>query len=431
MVISNSDGAGDGSNNITDASRPVRSKKSKVTEVKENEPNQWKKKTRKRTVLNGSETEISTVSNLPPPQIISQPTSSSINTAKIKRPTFQESKNGITGFHGPAKRPRGRPPLPANRIKSTIEKADVIITSSSTLPPAPFVQPSKYIPIKARSTGLPGHYKAKHNMKTTKNRPPALFHGVTNGNIPYSSTTPSLGSLSIDGSSKAFDGTVVNGDKKTKGNNAGSSSASSSQTKVIRPPAAVVVNKVLSLLSLSDPVSLSELTSNIPDAPKDLLQAVLEVLRVLGIVVHHKVKDTSIEGSANANAAASSSSSSSSNMSSVSANSSSSASPAVPNTPTAKVTSSAAPSSSSSYGASSSSSISSSAHVGTGSGVGVSVYSLAGFAKGYSSIEITKIEEDIAIKVKEMEELQERNAAWQVIKHFQNCFFAEFNIVFP
>lgn len=63
------------------------------------------------------------------------------------------------------------------------------------------------------------------------------------------------------------------------------------QVKQPRPPYKVVADKVVSKLMVSDPISLSDLTKKLVDCPRDMIQAVLDILQVLGVVVQHKAKD--------------------------------------------------------------------------------------------------------------------------------------------
>lgn len=63
------------------------------------------------------------------------------------------------------------------------------------------------------------------------------------------------------------------------------------QPKLPRPPYKMVADKVVSKLMVSDPLSLSDLTKKLLDCPRDMIQAVLDILQVLGVVVQHKAKD--------------------------------------------------------------------------------------------------------------------------------------------
>lgn len=62
-------------------------------------------------------------------------------------------------------------------------------------------------------------------------------------------------------------------------------------TKVPRPPYKLVVEKVLQKLMISDPVTVLDLTRRLIDCPRDMVQAVLDIMQVLGVIVQHKTKD--------------------------------------------------------------------------------------------------------------------------------------------
>lgn len=66
---------------------------------------------------------------------------------------------------------------------------------------------------------------------------------------------------------------------------------SSSSTKYPRPPFVSVVNKVVSKLMTSDPMSLNDLSRTLVECPRDMVHAVLEVLQVLGLVTQFKAKE--------------------------------------------------------------------------------------------------------------------------------------------
>jgi hypothetical protein len=66
---------------------------------------------------------------------------------------------------------------------------------------------------------------------------------------------------------------------------------SHSSTKYPRPPFQSVVNKVVSKLMTSDPMSLNDLSRSLVECPRDMVHAVLEVLQVLGLVTQFKAKE--------------------------------------------------------------------------------------------------------------------------------------------
>jgi hypothetical protein len=66
----------------------------------------------------------------------------------------------------------------------------------------------------------------------------------------------------------------------------------SSSTKYPRPPFQSVVNKVVSKLMTSDPMSLNDLSRTLVECPRDMVHAVLEVLQVLGLVTQFKAKES-------------------------------------------------------------------------------------------------------------------------------------------
>lgn len=57
------------------------------------------------------------------------------------------------------------------------------------------------------------------------------------------------------------------------------------QQKIPKPSATEVTNKVLAVLMVSEPLTLADLCKQLPDLPRDSIQAVLEVLQVLALVV--------------------------------------------------------------------------------------------------------------------------------------------------
>eukprot|EP01036_Dinobryon_divergens_P030204 gene30204-39409_t len=349
--------------NSVDASRPVRAKKTKYeTTTKDSDTSQWPTKKKKKKLsgpifVEASSNAVTTPSQLP----VVLPT----NLMKIKRLSFAESKNGTSQFNGPIKRPRGRPPLPTNRLK-TGEKTETITASSSSAASVPSTNPPKYTPLKGKVSTSASH-KSKSHSKSLKSRPTIVPYLGTNGIASYSnSSQDNRNNFVNDNSSNKIleSGHPTPGEKHSK--SAAGTSSTSVTGKGSRPPASAVVHRVLSLLSVSDPISLTDLNAIISDAPKDLLQAVMDVLRVLV-----------------AYPPSSSSSSSSFPVSSYP-------------TPPPLLSSKAA------------------ALTPTGGGATISnVYALAEFAKGFSAIELNKLEEDIALKVTEIEALRERNAALQ------------------
>lgn len=64
-----------------------------------------------------------------------------------------------------------------------------------------------------------------------------------------------------------------------------SSAEPAEQQKIPKPSAAEVTNKVLAVLMVSEPQTIADLCKQMPDLPRDSIQAVLEVLQVLGLVV--------------------------------------------------------------------------------------------------------------------------------------------------
>jgi predicted transcriptional regulator len=66
---------------------------------------------------------------------------------------------------------------------------------------------------------------------------------------------------------------------------------SHTSTKYPRPPFQAVVNKVVSKLMTSDPMSLNDLSRSLVECPRDMVHAVLEVLQVLGLVTQFKAKE--------------------------------------------------------------------------------------------------------------------------------------------
>eukprot|EP01035_Chromulina_nebulosa_P029552 gene29552-39177_t len=384
--------------NSVDASRPVRAKKTKYeTTTKDSDTSQWPTKKKKKKLsgpifVEASSNAVTTPSQLP----VVLPT----NLMKIKRLSFAESKNGTSQFNGPIKRPRGRPPLPTNRLK-TGEKTETITASSSSAASVPSTNPPKYTPLKGKVSTSASH-KSKSHSKSLKSRPTIVPYLGTNGIASYSnSSQDNRNNFVNDNSSNKIleSGHPTPGEKHSK--SAAGTSSTSVTGKGSRPPASAVVHRVLSLLSVSDPISLTDLNAIISDAPKDLLQAVMDVLRVLGLVIYLKPVESSSSAFSFSSSTASSSSSSSSSSSIVAyppSSSSSSSSFPVSSYPTPPplLSSKAA------------------ALTPTGGGATISnVYALAEFAKGFSAIELNKIEEDIALKVTEIEALRERNAALQ------------------
>ena len=387
-------------NSNIDASRPVRAKKTKFeTTTKDSDTSQWPTKKKKKklsgsAVVEASSNAVTTLTQLP----VVLPT----NPMKIKRLPFAESKNGSSQFHGPIKRPRGRPPLPTNRLK-TGEKIETNTASSSSAASVPPMNPPKYTPLKGKVSSSASH-KSKSHSKSLKSRPTIVPYLGANGIASYSNSSIDNRNNFVNNnnnnnsisSNKVLDsGHPSTGEKHSK-TVAGSSSTSVSG-KGSRPAASAVVHRVLSLLSVSDPISLTDLNAIICDAPKDLLQAVMDVLRVLGLVIYLKPVESSSSSSAfsfSSSTAPSSSSASSSSSIVAYTSSSSSSFPTPPPPSSASKAAALTPTG--------------------GVGGGGHVFALAEFAKGFNAIELSKIEEDIALKVTEIGELRERNAALQV-----------------
>ncbi|RYH20256.1 hypothetical protein EON65_24030 [archaeon] len=61
-------------------------------------------------------------------------------------------------------------------------------------------------------------------------------------------------------------------------------------TKSVRPPFTVVATQLVSLLMTSDPLTLQELSRNMNDCPKDMIQSVLDLLQVFDLVMQVKAK---------------------------------------------------------------------------------------------------------------------------------------------
>lgn len=57
------------------------------------------------------------------------------------------------------------------------------------------------------------------------------------------------------------------------------------QQKTPKPSAAEVTNKVLAIIMVSEPLTLADMCKQLQELPRDSIQAVLEVLQVLGLVV--------------------------------------------------------------------------------------------------------------------------------------------------
>ena len=379
--------------NSIDASRPVRVKKTKYeTSTKDIDTNQWPIKKKKKKLSGPSLVETSSSTTVTPAQLPAIPS----NPMKIKRLSFAENKNGSNPqFHGPIKRPRGRPPLPTNRLKAA-DKTEATIASSSVAS-VPTINPPKYTPVKGKSSGSTSH-KSKTQFKSLKSRQTIVPYISSSGIASYSNISQDHRNnfVNDNNSSKILDSGHPTGEKHSK--TVVGASSSSVSAKGSRPPASTVVHRVLSLLSVSDPITLTDMNAIISDAPKDLLQAVLDVLRVLGLVIYLRPVDLSSSPAFSFSAASASSSSSSAYSSSSSSSSSSSfpisSFPTPPPPPSSK----------------------SAAQTPTGGGAHtVNVYALTEFAKGFKAIELSKIEEDIALKVAEIEVLRERNAALQVL----------------
>ena len=159
-----------------------------------------------------------------------------------KKKKSKDSKQKKSGFDGKLvgseesmqlynimKRPRGRPPLISNKIK---------------------MMPKPVIPLRPFINAVP---------------PPAA--------APKSS-------LSSSSSQSKFPATFqISGPP-----------AEPEVPKAVRPSALVVANRVFSKLMTSDPLSTADLTK-ILDAPRDLIQSVLDVMQVMGVVVSLKLKD--------------------------------------------------------------------------------------------------------------------------------------------
>ena len=375
--------------NSIDASRPVRVKKTKCeTSTKDIDTNQWPIKKKKKKLSGPSLVETSSSTTITPAQLPAIPS----NPMKIKRLSFAENKNGSNPqFHGPIKRPRGRPPLPTNRLKAA-DKTEATIASSSVAS-APTINPPKYTPVKGKSSGSTYH-KSKTQFKSLKSRqtivPYISSSGIASASYSNISQDHRINFVNDNNSSKILDSGHPTGEKHSK--TVVGASSSSVSVKGSRPPASTVVHRVLSLLSVSDPITLTDMNAIISDAPKDLLQAVLDVLRVLGLVIYLRPVDLS--SSAFSFSAASASSSSSSSLAAYSSSFPISSFPTPPPPPSSK----------------------SAAQTPTGGGAHtVNVYALTEFAKGFKAIELNKIEEDIALKVAEIEVLREQNAALQVL----------------
>lgn len=390
-------------------SRPTRVKKTRAFDLKESENIPWSKKKKKKNGTNGvySDFTNNTTTNPAP-----NPVDAATNMAKAKKPITVDIKNGVFPPHVPAKRPRGRPPLPSNRHKIA-EKQDVALAmgglgamSSSSLPKTVGIKGHFALPLKAKST-----FKAQKPL-FAKPLPPivptftSMGAAVDNLN-PYSTTH-----LSNAGSSACSSNSSSSAQNSDNfGKNVNASSGSAPTTKPARPSASIVVKKVLSRLMVSDPLTLQEINAGMLDTPKDQLQSVLEVLRVLGVVVQLITRDPgSVPGSGGGGIGMSqpvlSPLSSSATTASPTGVHSSSAKAAPSSSSSSTFTSSifapsAVPSSSSGSSSSSSSS-------------GGYFYSLTEFAKGYNAVDLQNLEDDIVSKWREVRELQERNRELEV-----------------
>lgn len=128
------------------------------------------------------------------------------------------------------KRPRGRPPLISNKIK---------LMPKPTMPLRPFLNA-----VSSTSGATP---KAALSSSSSQPKFPATFQ--------------------------------LNGP-----------AAEPEAPKQARPSALVVANRVFTKLMTSDPLSTADLTKLL-DAPRDLIQSVLDVMQVMGVVISLKLKD--------------------------------------------------------------------------------------------------------------------------------------------
>lgn len=170
----------------------------------------------------------------------------SLSTAiRIHKPAVHIEKDPASS--SPAKRPRGRPPLSfsKNKVKPAVPKPQ----------PAPQYPPAA--PYLAAPTWQ-AQYKGPP-IKKIGNAPVVQYIGGPTNKKETVNVEPT---------------------------------PTNDKAKSFRPPAAAVTKRILGKLMLHDPVSMSDLLKALTDTPKDLIQSVLDILRVMGFVEQYKYKET-------------------------------------------------------------------------------------------------------------------------------------------
>ena len=61
-----------------------------------------------------------------------------------------------------------------------------------------------------------------------------------------------------------------------------------------------MTKRVLAKLMLNDPVTMPDLLKSLSDTPRDLIQSVLDILRVMGFVEQFKLRDAAVSSQSNA-----------------------------------------------------------------------------------------------------------------------------------
>lgn len=151
----------------------------------------------------------------------------------------------------PTKRPRGRPPL-QNKKNSLDPSTETSVDSSPQASPLSLPPPTPVNLILPPPVTLPPVQVTKQVVATIASNP-----------------------IVADAASTTNPG----------------STTQEHPTKAPRPAFKTVVQKVLSKLMISDPVSVNELTKKLVDIPRDMIQSVIEITQVFGLIIQRKAKD--------------------------------------------------------------------------------------------------------------------------------------------
>jgi hypothetical protein len=77
----------------------------------------------------------------------------------------------------------------------------------------------------------------------------------------------------------------------TSANTQNNGPSGNENTRAARPNYRYVVNKVLTRLMISDPISATDLSKLLSDCPRDMIHSVLDISQVVGIAIQSKAKE--------------------------------------------------------------------------------------------------------------------------------------------